>query len=427
MIEKGQLQVDGTFQVQIGLKLPYGGGGYQTVPDLVHEKSDITSAINQPTRHIHQFSTVNLDVVDLLTKNSVLQNTPEVNVRIGVTQGQGIFWFQWQHHILLFTDIVPLGKGYSVSFVTADFLEAAKRQYVTKYYTGTISSMVETIAHLNGLNHVVEPTEGNWSFIQSAQTDADFLAKLAFRSVNKFGRGGFRFFVLDNVLHFHSLDYAATIRNANVFSLSGTKVVLSSRVQDAVDEGAPGVNVLGIDPYEGATYSIKSDPTKVVNHGNQAPDLTQLNPTLMAFHPSANRVEELKAIAQSKYDFARADLMNCTLTVEKGYPIQINDLIRVTLNSASAQQSPWGGLYTVVAVSHVITKGTSTSTIKLQRGEFLVSNLAKSNADGAINTSDYVAKGQPIDLNDISTSLTTKGPPDSFTDGRYVRTIIPTS
>ena len=143
-------------------------------------------------------------------------------------------------------------------------------------------------------------------------------------------------------------------------------------------------------------------------------------------HPSANRLDELKAVAQSNFDRARSNLMNCTLTVEKGYPIQINDIIRTTLNSASSQQSPWGGLYTVIGVSHVITKGTSFSTIKLQRGEFLVSNVSKSTADGSLETSDYAAKGQPIDLNDISTSLETKGPPDSFTNGRYVRSVIPT-
>ena len=80
----------------------------------------------------------------------------------------------------------------------------------------------------------------------------------------------------------------------------------------------------------------------------------------------------------------------------------------------------------MIGVSQVITKGTSFSTIKLQRGEFLVSNVAKSTADGSLQTSDYVAKGQPIDLDDISTSLDTKGPPDSFTNGRYVRSVIPT-
>ena len=426
MIEKGQLQVDGTFQVQISLGIQYDG--YQIVPDLVHEKSEITLCVNKAARHVHQFSTVNLDVVDVLTKNSVLQTTPKVQIRIGVSQGQGIFWFPWQNHILFYTDIVPLGKGYSVTFITADFLEASKRQYKTRFHSGTIQSIVEKIAVDNDLNYVVEPTEGSWSFLQSNQTDGDFLAKLAPRAVNKFGRGGFRYYVQDNALHFHTLEYMATIRNANVFSLSGTKVVLSSRVQDAVDEGGPGVKVLGIDPYEGQAYAFESDPNKVVIHGNQAPDLSTLSRLFIGLHPSANRLDELKAVAQSHYDWARADLMNCTLTIEKGYPVQINDIIRTTLNSASAQQSPWGGLYTVMAVSHVITKGTSMSTIKLQRGEFLVSNLAGSTqSDGALSTSDYAAKGQPLDLNEISNSLVTNGPPDSFTDGRYIRTIQPTT
>ncbi len=425
MIDKGQLQVDGTFQVQISLRIQFDG--YEAVPDLVHERSEITLAVNQPARHIHQFSTVNLDVVDVLTKNSVLQSTPNVRIRIGVTQGQGVFWFPWQNHILFNTDIVPLGKGYSITFVTTDFLEASKRQSKTRFHSGTIQSIVEKIATENDLSYLVEPTLGSWSYIQSNQADGDFLAKLVPRAINKVGRGGFRYFVQDNVLHFHTLDYVATIRNANVFSLSGTKVVLSSRVQEAASIGGPGVKVLGIDPYEGNSYSLDSNEDNIVNHGNQSPDLNPLSPLLIGRHPSVNKIDELKAITQSMYDWVRSDLMNCTLTVEKGYPIQINDIIRTTLNSAASQQSPWGGLYTVIGVSHIITKGTSMSTIKLQRGEFLVSNVAKSTADGSLETSDYAAKGQPIDLNDISTSLETKGPLDSFTDGRYVRAVIPTS
>jgi hypothetical protein len=425
MIEKGQLQVDGTFQVQIDLGIQFDG--YLTVPDLVHERSEITLSINNTARHLHQFTTVNLSVVDVLTKNSILQTTPKVRIRIGVSQGQGIFWFPWQNHILMYTDIIPLGKGYSITFVTNDFLGAAKRQYKTRFHTGTIQSIVEKIAVENDLNYLVEPTQGSWSYIQSNQTDSDFLAKLASRAVNNFGHGGFRYFVQDNVLHFHTLDYVATIRNASVFDLSGTKVVLSSRVQDAVDEGAPGVRVVGIDPYEGQVYAFESDPQKVPIHGNQSPDLQSLSRLIVGIHPSANRFDELKAMAQSEYDWARTDLLESVLTVEKGYPIQLNDIIRMTLNSASSSQSPWGGTYTVAAVSHVITKGTSVSTIKLQRGEFLVSNVNMSRPADSISTSNYEAPGQPIDLADISSSLSTKGPLDSFTDGRYVRAVVPTT
>lgn len=420
MIDKGQLQVDGTFQVEISLYVQFYG--YKTVPDLVHERSEITMAINKPFRHLHQFSTINLDVVDVLTKNSLLQSTPKVRIRIGVTQGRGVFWFPWQDHILFNTDIVPLGKGYSITFVTVDFLGKTSRK--TRFHSGTIQAIVQKIATDNGLNSMVEPTEGLWSYIQSNQDDYNFLTKLGQRAINKFGRGGFRYFIQDNILHFHTLDYAATIRNANVFSLSGTKVVLSSRVQDSIYEGSAGVKVLGIDPYDGQTYSFESNQEKVANHGNQAPDLTQTSRFVFGMHPSSNRLDELKAVAQSNFDLARSNMMNCTMTVENGYPIQMNDIIRTTLNSASSHQSPWGGLYTVIGILHTITKGASFSTVKLQRGEFFGPNVSKSMADGSIDTSDYAAKGRPIDLNDISTSLETKGPSDSFTNGHYVRSVI---
>jgi hypothetical protein len=246
---------------------------------------------------------------------------------------------------------------------------------------------------------------------------------LVVRAINGSGRGGFRYYVQDNVLHFHTLDYSATLRIANIFSLPGTVTNLTTRVRDAVDEGAPGVRILGIDPYEGQAYSFDSDSNKLTIHGNQTPDLKPLGPLVVGRHPSWNKTDELKAIVQSIYDSAHIGLMGCVAYVEKGYPVQLNDLIRVVYQSSSAQQSPWGGLYSVAGVTHTVEKGVANSVIRMERGEFQVSNLDQNHADGAINTSDFVADGLPINLSSVVASLETKGPPDSFTGGRYVKQV----
>lgn len=421
MIDKGQLQVDGVFKVEINVGLQFDG--YQKIPDLVHERSELVLALNLPARHVHAFSTTNLNVVDLLTKNVVLQTTPLVQIRIGLSRSDGMFWFPWQKHILLNVNSEPTGKGYQITFTTGDMLEAMSRQYKTRFHRGTLKEIIERIATENGLQSVIEPTLGSWSYVQSNQTDGEFIEKLSGRAVNESGRGGFRYYVQDNVLHFHTLDYVATLRTANIFSLAGTVTNLTTRVRDAVDEGATGVEIVGIDPYEGRAYSLFSDPNKVVIHGNQTPDLKPLGPLVVARHPSWNRTDELKAISQSMYDSAHVSLMGCTAYIEKGYPIQMNDLIRVVYQSSSAQQSPWGGLYSVASVTHTVEKGVANSVIRMERGEFQVSNLDKTTADGAINTSDFVADGQPINLSSVVASLETKGPPDSFTGGRYVKTV----
>jgi hypothetical protein len=382
MIDKGQLQVDGVFKVEINVGLQFDG--YQKIPDLVHERSELVLALNLPARHVHAFSTTNLNVVDLLTKNAVLQTTPLVQIRIGLSRSDGMFWFPWQKHILLNVNSEPTGKGYQITFTTGDMLEAMSRQYKTRFHRGTLKEIIERIATENGLQSVIEPTLGSWSYVQSNQTDCEFIEKLSGRAVNESGRGGFRYYVQDNVLHFHTLDYVATLRTANIFSLAGTVTNLTTRVRDAVDEGATGVEIVGVDPYEGRAYSLVSDPNKLVIHGNQTPDLKPLGPLAVARHPSWNRMDELKAMAQ---------------------------------------QSPWGGLYSVAGVTHTVEKGVANSVIRMERGEFQVSNLDKTTADGAINTSDFVADGQPINLSSVVASLETKGPPDSFTGGRYVKTV----
>ena len=419
MIDKGQLQVDGTFQVQVNVRIQ--DDSYIPVPDLVHEKSEISLEINKPARHIHIFSTVNLDVVDQIAKKAVLQPTPLVQVRIGLSQKSGSFWFPWQRHVLLYTDIVPSGKGYQVSFITGDLLETMSRQFKTRYHSGTISDIVQRIATENGLQSMVEPTIGKWSYVQSNETDGDFIGRISPRAVNGSGYGGFRHYVQDNVFHFHTLDYASTLRVANVFSLAGTKVVLSSRIQDSIDEGGPGVRIVGVDPYEGKIFAFTSDPNKQTLHGNQTPDLSPLGPLTLENHPSWNREDEVKAEAQSRYDAARVNMMHCTMTVEKGYPLQLNDLIQNVLNSASAQQSPWSGLYSVMAVTHLIEKGTTSTVAKLQRGEFF--SNARPNRIGDVVPQEFVAKGTPINLPGVDSSFETKGPPDSFTGGQYIKSV----
>lgn len=420
MIETGQIQVDGIFKVEISVGLQFDG--FQKIPDLIHERSELTLALNKPTRHVHAFSTVNLNVVDVLTKNVVLQTTPWVHVRIGLSRSDGIFWFPWQKHTLLNAFAEPTGSGYSLTLTTGDLLEVMSRQYKTRFHRGSIHEIVASIATENGLQYTIEPTLGSYSYIQSNQTDGEFIDKLAGRAINEYGRGGYRYYVQDNVLHFHTLDYSATLRTANIFSLAGTVTNLSTRVRSSVDDGGAGVRIVGVDPYSGQAYSLDSDPNKLVVHGNQTPDIKSLGPLVVGRHPSWNKNDELKAIGQSMYDSAYASMMGCTAYIEKGYPIQLNDLIRVVYQSSSAQQSPWGGLYSVRSITHSVEKGISTSIIGLERGEFQVSNLDKTNADGALST-DFVATGQPINLSTVAVSLQTKGPPDSFTGGRYVKQV----
>jgi len=423
MTSDNSVQVNGTFQVQIGSLTD--GGEQELLPDLVHEKSELSSALNSPSRHTHIFSTNNLNVVDKLLKAILVKPTPLVQIRVGLSSSGGIYWFPWQTHIVTHTDSVPQGLGYTVTIVTGDLLEMLYRKLDTKYHHGLISNIVTKLAAEHDIQCVVEPTRGNWSYIQSNQSDLDFIRKLASKAVNSGGRGGYRFFVQDNVLHFHTVDFVANVRDVNVFSLSGTQLALTSRIFDAYSDGAGQVRTVGVDPYSGKAFALDSDKDLAIRHGNQSPKLYELGPVTAGDHPSQNRLEELLAQGQSTFNTAHANSLNSVLTIENGYPIQLNDVLRIILKTASPQQSPWGGLYSVTAVTHMITKGSTISTVKLQRGEFLSFDVGQVVIDDGSTQGSTESNGRMLDIQKIGASTEMNGPPNSFTGGRTIKQVQP--
>lgn len=423
MTSDNSVQVNGTFQVQIGSLTD--GGEQELLPDLIHEKSELSSVLNSPSRHTHIFSTANLNVVDRLLKAILVRSTPLVQVRVGLSSSSGIYWFPWQKHVIVHTDSVPQGLGYTVTIVTGDLLETMSRPLSTKYHYGLISDIVKKLAVERNIQYVIEPTRGTWSYIQSNQSDLDFVHKLTSKAVNSSGRGGFRFYVQDNILHFHTLDYVANVRDIDVFSLSGTQVALTSRIFDAYSDGAGQIRTVGVDPYSGKSFSIDSNRELVTLHGNQIPDFSELGPVTVGDHPSQNRVEEVLSQGQSTFNCAHANSINSVLTIENGYPIQLNDVLRIVLKTASPQQSPWGGLYSVTAVTHMITKGSTISTVKLQRGEFYSINVGKEIVDDSLAESGGASNGRLLDVQRVSASTEMNGPPNSFTGGRTVKQVQP--
>jgi hypothetical protein len=416
------LQVNGVFQVEILVDV--GSGTLVPLPDLVHERSELTLAVNKAAKHIHTFSTANLAVVDKLLKTTLLQFTPTVAIKIGVAQGGLPFWFPTQRHILLYTDVVPTGSGHILTLVTSDISYTLARKSKTRFHVGTISSIVEKIATENGLSTVIEPTAGNWSFIQSNQTDGEFMMRLVARAINRAGHGPFYLFGQDNALHFHTLAYSVAVKGLNVFSVSGSKVVLSTKIQDTIPEGGAGTTVVGVDLSSGNSYAISSAKDGIIRYGNQAPDLTSLGPNVVDVHPSWNRTEELKALAQVRYAASHQSQMTCTVTLDSAYPVVVNDLIQLAINSSATIQSPWSGLYSVVGAVHTIVKGAMSSTISLQRGEFDTPALPPTVSD-AIPLDASRAPGQPIVINTLTHSNVTQGPAGTFTAGSFVKEIIP--
>ncbi|MBO8546959.1 hypothetical protein INP43_13545, partial [Staphylococcus aureus] len=72
---------------------------------------------------------------------------------------------------------------------------------------------------------VVEPTDGKFLLVQNFSDDSAFIVqRLLHRAINLQGRGGYFCFIQDNVLHFHTLDYQAAVKQLDFYGAYGSSL-----------------------------------------------------------------------------------------------------------------------------------------------------------------------------------------------------------
>ena len=399
---------NGTVTVQLGYKGPTGSS-IIPIGRLVHEKSEISSSVNQPTTHSHWFLTSDVNYVDQTLRDVSLQSTPSVQVRIGTVQGHSTLWLPWQDHILSSFNARHNTGGHLVAVTTTDAFGRMNRSSYTRPFRGKISDIIGQIATDNGLKSIIEETVGTGSYIQSNITDSEFILRLLPRAINASGVAGFRVFVKDNILHFHSTTYQASFNELD--PLTKDDLVLSGEVQGAVQYGGSGSTYCAVDPYEGEAYYFSSSRSRSIRFGNEMPAIHELGPTSQALHPSTNRLEEIRTVAQSRFDFSRGTLFTVKVILVNGISATAGDMIRLKIVPPGSSQSPWSGLYPVNGVEHTLRNGDSQTLLRLQRGEIVSSTQDFSRVDGAIRSST-AADGHSVNLDDVINSEKTKGPAD---------------
>jgi hypothetical protein len=407
----------GQATVQLGYQKTGGGIG-QLIEGLADlDYAEIVEEINQPSRTSLLLKTYSADYVDRILKTLLLQKSPTVLVRTGLVQPGRPAWLPWQTHRLISHTAQPRGigdaqSGYMLKIETADPLQGMVVKKVTAR-KGTIGKIVESIAAENGLESIVEDTKGAASYIQNFETDLDFIVRRMIpRAVNAKGRGNYRMFMRDNVLHFHTPDYQAALRDFNYFNSSGSGFSLTlqdnSQVSPSIDSFLTSYN-----PYTGVTTQLKADSGNVLRLGNTLPENNSLVVDHATYHHSTNSTFEAVNIVQYNYDENRSSLYSVVMMTQKALFLRIGDILNLTLSPAQTKTSIWSGYYFVVGIKHLVQSGKLTSRFILQRGELKTStNTFRSLLDLGVDLieQETSAPGQDLNFAELQNSPTTKLP-----------------
>jgi hypothetical protein len=380
--------------------------------------AEITDSVYSHATALHTFRTLEPLFLDSI-KVAMSTADPLFEFRLGFGTPQQTFWLPWQRHIITkysarFEGIAN-AAGHFLVFETADSLIRFERANKVIARKGTVAEIVKTIAEENDLESVVEPTDGKFLLYQSFWDDTRFIRQRCLpRAINKSGRGGYYFFIRDNVIHFHTPDYQSNARQMNYYDVFGTELTLSDVSQDPAlwDSGVAGLRVIGHDPFTGQTQEISSTPANALRLSDYIYQFGNVNNGQLniPYHLSANPPIEVTALAQHGYQRARQQVFRTTVTLDKTIAIRHGDLLNIGIAQQNFTASSHSGYYFVASTLHHVRKQAVSSTYSLERGEFrgTVQSLSAQNAQNQL-LPEAKAPGEFPNILEVQSSESTKG------------------
>jgi len=367
---------------------------------------------------IHVFQSNNVAYLTML-QNAMSNGNPLLMFRLGFGPATGMYWLPWQQHIVTrhYAKFQGIGDtaGHLLVVHSSNSLVRIRRTQRVLSRKGLISDMVSAIAQANGLKAVVEPTDGKYLLMQAFTDDTTFLLKrLLPRAINQQGRGGYFCFILDNVLHFHTPDYQASVKKMDFYGSYGSSLEANDYSEDSAlwDAGIAGARVVAADPYTGDSKEFLSDPAKAVKlaHSIYQFDNVDNGQRNQAYHLGQNPVSELNALAQFRYQHARLQTFRSVMVLQKTINIRHGDLLGLAVTQEGNRTSEYSGYYYVTSAAHTVKKSLVTSVYTLNRGETELkqTGLATQNSQDQL-VSQNNAPGVTPNIISLQSSALTKG------------------
>ena len=375
-IENITAPVEGQAYVDYELVLPTGP--IQLINPLVRFLGSTYSETVYGYAHANiTIQTLTADYADRVLKALESTGSPFIRLRLGQGVPDHIAWTPWQLHYVRqyrgsFEGIGPTA-GHQINLHTEDMLSLVDRASRTSAHRGKVSEIMQKLADRNGLkNTVIEPTNTQGLWIQSYTGDFEFARQRLVRVARSaHNRGNYFLYARDNVLHFHTVDYQAEVKEMSYFNSSSERLHLASLPQEKIDMGSAGVRIVRHDPLTGESGEESSNPSAAIRYSNWISKLSSVNGAQrnFSFHISENKVTEAVNLAQNMYEAARQECYELQMQTTKTRLLRAGDILNLVLEPKSGQASTWTGLWLVATGSHSITKGAINSVYVLQRGE----------------------------------------------------------
>jgi hypothetical protein len=344
---------------------------------------------------------------------------PVLEFRLGFGTPAHTLWLPWQQHIVVdhYAKFQGIGTsaGHLLIIRSANVLIRMQRSNKVLARKGTIAKIVSAIATENKLASVVEATDGEFLLVQNYLDDTRFIGqRLVSRAINQKGRAGYYFYIRDNILHFHTLDYQASVAQIDYYNAFGGDFEAVDRSQDPElwDDGLAGVKLIVHNPYTGKVREYDSDPKQAVKLADSIYQFSNIvnGSWNVPYHQGTNPLSELTALAQSQYQRARQQTFRTQMTLFKTIGLRHGDILNVIATHVGNKSTDYAGLYYVVAASHTVKKDSVTSVYTLERGENQAtrSTITVQAPSGQL-VPDVKAPGVKPNIGEVQSSELTKG------------------
>lgn len=385
---------------------------------VTFENAEIKEDVYSHAQCLHTFTTIDPQFLDAV-KVAMSSANPLLEFRIGFGTPTDNYWLPWQRHIITKYiaryEGIGTAAGHMLVFQTADALVRYERSNKVAAHKGTITEIVKAVADANAIPSVIEPTDGKFLLYQSFQDDTRFVRHRCLpRAINRHGRGGFYFFIRDNVLHFHTPDYQTNVWQMNYYDVFGTELSVTDLSQDPLlwDRGVAGARVIAHDPYTGQTQEVLSQPDKAMRLSDYIYQFSDVNNAEwnIPFHLSINPPVEVTAMAQCLYQRTRQQVFQTGIKLDKTIVIRHGDFLNLSIAQQNNQASSHSGYYLVTSVFHMVKKQSVTTSYTLERGEFRGStqSLSAQNARDQL-LPESKAPGEFPNILEVQSSELTKG------------------
>lgn len=418
----------GTHTIQIGYRTQNSSAITQLLAGTpIHVKSEIEDALNTSSRHSHVFVVNDGRYVEQLLRDLSLTGLPLIQVRLGVINGLGsIQWYPWQEHVLRDYSVKTENNGHLVTLHSEDTLALMDRDPRVRPHRGKISDIARAIVDFYRINQIIEPTFGQWAYVQGRQTDLDFINRLRPRAINESGQGAYRMFMRDNIFHLHSPAYQANLHTFEYYTSPSNEMLFSDKSQLVMQEGSGGVRLAMHNPLTGESKMVESTTIATPRFGNELPDVVgalKNNAIIRPYHSTPNQVDEAKSLAQGYYDGVRQQMLGLIVTFHGGFLAQVGDVVDMVIGGEN-KGSPWGGLYEVGRMIKTISQGSVTTSMTLSRGEFYVPGANQTAVPGAIPVNINGAEGRPITRSSVLSGMKITVQEGQLIDGSTVKTVL---